>query len=237
LKFFFDKKNFNLLSTNSFTGKKYTILFMKRRIPTLLLIITVLLSGCAQIYRAPSFSRYKVKTLAILPFESKISVKKLPKGVTIASIREQEVSNGNSMQTHAYTYFLRALSKDRYTVDFQDIDKTNTLLKEAGIEYTELWSISKEKMCKILGVDAVLSGKMTQEKPMSEGAAIAVGVIFGVWGSTNQVNTTVTIHEQSEGELLWRYDHVVSGSVGSSTANLSKSLMRNVSKKFPYKKS
>jgi hypothetical protein len=72
------------------------------------------------------------------------------------------------------------------------------------------------------------------DKPMSEGAAIAVGVIFGAWGNTNSVQTTINIHDGKSGNLLWKYDYQASGSVGSSTDRLVNALMRNASKKFPY---
>ncbi|MGZ8558622.1 MAG: hypothetical protein ACXWWC_09825 [Chitinophagaceae bacterium] len=72
------------------------------------------------------------------------------------------------------------------------------------------------------------------EKPMSEGAAIAVGVLIGAWGSTNKVETTINIHDGKSANLLWKYDYEASGSVGSSTTKLVDALMRNAAKKFPY---
>jgi hypothetical protein len=41
-------------------------------------------------------------------------------------------------------------------------------------------------MCQILGVDGILTSNYSLSKPMSEGAAIALGVIAGVWGPTNE---------------------------------------------------
>ncbi len=69
---------------------------------------------------------------------------------------------------------------------------------------------------------------------MSDGAAVAVGVIFGVWGNTNSAQTTINIHDGKSGDLLWKYDYEASGSVGSSADKLVNALMRNASKKFPY---
>lgn len=69
---------------------------------------------------------------------------------------------------------------------------------------------------------------------MSEGVAVAVGVLFGAWGSTNNVTTTINIHEAKQGDLIWKYDYVAQGSVGSSPENLVNALMRNASRKFPY---
>ncbi len=169
----------------------------------LLLSTLFILSSCGpQIYVAPSFEQAKRthKTVAVLPFDVTIVTKKLPKGVTAEMIKEQEKNNGYSMQNHVYTYFLRQSGRNKYTVGFQDIDKTNAKLESAKVPYDKMKSMPKEELAKILGVDAVISGKMVQEKPMNEGAALAVGLIVGVWGSTNEVNTTVSIHEASQ----WR---------------------------------
>lgn len=204
-----------------------------------LLVVGFLATGCRPtIYLAPDFDKVarKHKTVAVLPFAVEITTKRLPKGVTPETIKEQEKSNGYSMQGDVYRYLLKEYSKDKYTVEFQDIDKTNAKLEEAGIAYEKIALTGKDKIAELLGVDAVLSGKIVQERPMSDGVAIAVGVVFGVWGNTNEVNAALNIHEKSEGKLLWKYDYVASGSVGTSTKSLSNTLMRNASKKFPYKK-
>ncbi len=89
-------------------------------------------------------------------------------------------------------------------------------------------------MARLLEVDAVISTKASMEKPMSEGAAIAVGLLIGSWGNTNQIQTSISINEATKGELVWKYDYSASGSVGSSPERLVNDLMRNASRKFPY---
>ena len=69
---------------------------------------------------------------------------------------------------------------------------------------------------------------------MSDGAAMAVGVAFGVWGSTNKANAVINIHEGETGNLMWKYQYEAEGSVGSSPDNLVDALMRNASRNFPY---
>ncbi|HEY0732034.1 MAG TPA: hypothetical protein VGD33_06430, partial [Chitinophagaceae bacterium] len=133
-----------------------------------------------------------------------------------------------------YGWFLRRGNKFEYTVSFQDVTQTNAKLKEAGIKYTDLKSTDRTKLAGILGVDAIMQDRANMEKPMSEGAAIAVGLIAGAWGSTNKVETTINIHDGASGNLLWKYDYEASGSVGSSTTKLVDALMRNATKKFPY---
>ena len=93
---------------------------------------------------------------------------------------------------------------------------------------------TKEELAALLGVDAVISTAAVMQKPMSDGAAVAMGVIFGAWGSTNDVKTSINIHDGKDGTLVWKYDFTATGSVGSNTQNLVNALMRNASKKFPY---
>lgn len=69
---------------------------------------------------------------------------------------------------------------------------------------------------------------------MSDGAAIALGLIGGVWGATNNTTVTLEIHDLETRKLLWNYNHKLSGSVGSSPATLVDNLMRNASNQMPY---
>lgn len=177
-----------------------------------------------------------------MPFEVTIESRKLPTGVTPEMIQNQQRDYGYGIQSDVYGYFLKEMSKNRYTVNFQDVSKTNAILNSYGITYDELRLKSKDEICQLLGVDAVVSGKAMMSKPMSEGAAIAVGIVTtamgaGMWGRTNTVNTTITIHEGNAGDLMWKYDYQASGSIGSSRQSLTNALMRNSSKKFPYKRS
>ena len=203
-------------------------------------LICVTLASCGpQIYQASSFKEVKDKhkVVAVMPFEVTIESRKLPKGVTPEMIQEQQRDYGYGIQSDVYGYFLKEMSKNKYTVNFQDVSKTNAILNDAGISYDDLRLKSKDEICQLLGVDAIVSGKAMMSKPMSDGAAIAVGLLVGAWGPTNTVNTTITIHEGNAGDLMWKYDYQASGSIGSSRQSLTNALMRNSSKKFPYKRS
>lgn len=209
-----------------------------KKIYPLLFALTCLLTSCfPEIYTNANFTKIKPlhKSVAIIPFEVMIDVKRLPRGITNDNIIEQQKSTGYSVQSSVYTYFLKEQSKNKYTIDFQDIDKTNALLAEAGLNYEDLRNKSKEQLCQMLGVDAVIGGKVITSKPMSDGAALALGLLVGAWGSTNKTQASVTIHESAQGTLLWKYDYEANGSIGSSTQSLTNYLMKNVSKKFPYK--
>lgn len=208
---------------------------MSIRILSFFSFLMLLLSSCGPtIYKADNFSASKasIKTLAILPFSISIDSKRLPKGVTIETLKQSQEKSGYSMQNTVYTWFLKRHKE--YSVEFQDIDKTNALLKKHNISYDNVMFTDKAEIAKLLGVDGVISGKSNMSKPMSEGAAVAVGLLVGAWGATNKTEVTLTIHDKNS-KLQWKYDYQASGSVGSNSESLGNALMKNASKKFPYK--
>ncbi|NVO85281.1 hypothetical protein [Hymenobacter terrestris] len=196
------------------------------------------LTACSPtIYLAQDFSSYtpRHKTIAILPAAVTMQLRpNQARNTTAEQMHELEDKSGIDYQEQIYAWLLRRSQQQGYTVGFQDVRQTNALLRESGIPSYELRTHSAQELAKILGVDAVLTTSVRTSKPMSDGAAIAVGVLVGAWGATNQANITVNINESDEGKLLWKYDYVASGSVGSSTENTVNALMRNASKRFPY---
>jgi hypothetical protein len=203
--------------------------------------LSIVLFSCGpKIYKSTELSSAlsQHKSVAILPAQVNISLRpNEAKKLTPAQIEEMATKTGYDIQEKMYGWFLRRSDKFNYTVTFQDVTRTNAKLKEAGINYVDLKNTDRAKLAKILGVDAVMQDRASMEKPMSEGAAVAVGLLVGAWGSTNKVETTIDIHDGVSGNLLWKYDYEAQGSVGSSTTNLVDALMRNASKKFPYSKS
>ncbi|MDB5207026.1 MAG: hypothetical protein JWR72_2101 [Flavisolibacter sp.] len=187
------------------------------------------------IYKAESFetSQSKIKTLAIIPFNTSIDSKRLPKNVTLETLKQSEEKTGYDVQNNVYTYFLQR--NKEYSIEFQDVDRTNAILRKNNLTCSDISLKDRAELCQLLGVDGVVTGKISMSKPMSEGAAVVVGVLFGAWGSTNKTDVTISVHDK-EAKLQWKYDYQASGSVGSSSENLAKSLMRNASKKFPYKR-
>lgn len=207
---------------------------MKLRVLALV-VAAAFLSACATVYTSQDFSRHQTrhKSVAILPFKVSIELKKLPDGVTAEQVRKSEFDEAYLFQKQLYNQLLVQYSKQRYTVEFQDIDRTNVLLERAGIKYENLSSSTKDEVAKILGVDSVISGQIKREKPMSTGAAI-VSTLFLGFGATNKVTVNMGIHDGATANLLWSYDHEVQGGLGSSAEGLAKSLMSSISKKFPY---
>jgi hypothetical protein len=201
-----------------------------------LVILTA--AGCSpKIYTSPAFTAAlaKHKTVAILPAEVKMQLRpNQMRNTTQQQLNEMAMKTGYDIQEKMYGWFLRMSDRKDYTVTFQDVTRTNALLKEAGIQYADLITTDRAKLAKMLGVDAVIQDRTSMEKPMSEEAALVVGLMTNTWGSTNKVNTTINIHDGTSGDLLWKYDYEASGSIGSSSTRLVDALMKKASKKFPY---
>ncbi len=198
----------------------------------------LILTSCGpSIYKTTDFEDVTRthKTVAIIPANVMVQLRpNQAKKLTPEQIEKNQEATGFALQEKMYGWFLRRSTKQNYTVNFQDVSQTNALLQEAKLSYKDILKKSKSDLAKLLGVDAVISASLRTDKPMSEGVAVALGVVLGVWGNTNKAFTTIDIHEGKKGNLLWKYDYEASGSVGSSPENLVNALMRNASKKFPY---
>jgi hypothetical protein len=193
------------------------------------------LEGSKQIFEVKDLKEkiVKHKTVAILPFDTKITYKKQPKNFSAEANKQQELSISTSIQSSMYTYLLRR--NDDYSIELQDVDKTNILLKKAGIA-DKLDEYTKDEIAKILNVDAIISGKFEQEQSKSESGAIVSAVLFGGFGGkTGSGSLTLTIHNAEDGELLWRFFKTMDDSVLQSTDDLIERMMRKLSRNFPYK--
>jgi hypothetical protein len=197
--------------------------------------------GCAS-HRGPPLAPElrNHHTVAILPFEVLIAANELPVGMTLQSLLAQQQAEGRLIQRQLHSRFREQQLRGRYTVEFQDVDRTTALLEQAGFPQDSLKRYSKEEIARVLGVDGVLSGTIRRSRPMSTGQALALGLLLGggIWGSTNRVEVDVRIHDGGDGKLLWTHEAKLSGSVGSTADRLAGAVMNNISRSrwFPYRR-
>jgi hypothetical protein len=205
---------------------------------TAVFFLVLLCSSCGpSIYLAQDFNSYapKHKTVAILPASVTIGLRpNQARNTSADQMHNMQQQSALDFQSRIYAWLLRRQMQQHYTVEFQDVALTNSMLRKANLTDEDMRTLSPQDLAKMLGVDAVLTTSVHTSKPMSDGAAVALGVLVGAWGATNQANITVNIHDGAAGKLLWKYDFVAAGSVGSSPENMVNALMRNASRKFPY---
>ncbi len=192
--------------------------------------------GAKQVFESPKMKEtiLKHKVVAILPFETGISYKRPPKNFDAEANKQEEKKLSRDLQNEMFTFLLR--KKENYSVDFQDPDKTNTLLRKAGA-FDKIDEIGIDSLAKILGVDAIIKCSYSYEKTSSEGAAIAKTILFGGLGSkTGSGQLVMQIKNANDGELLWRFSKAMDDGVFSSAGQLMERMMRKVSRNFPYEK-
>ncbi len=192
--------------------------------------------GAKQTYSASNLKEEigKHKIVAILPFDAAITYKRTPKNYDSSANKNEEMNIAKNLQQSMYTYLLR--KADKYSVTFQDVDRTNALLKSSGV-YGRLDEITQDSICKILKVDAVIKCRYAYEKTASEAGAIAKTVLLGGIGSkTGSGALTMQVYNGSDGNLLWRFYKAMDDNVFASTDQLMERMMRKVARNFPYEK-
>ena len=191
--------------------------------------------GAKQIFESPNLKSvvYSAKKVAILPFNVSISYKKMPKGMSLDQIKDNEKAESIQMQQGMYTYLLRKL--DNYSVSFQEVDRTNSLLKKNGV-FDNLDDVLSDSLCKILGVDAIIKSSWTYSKTGSEAGAIASALLLGVSKGTGSGQLVMQINSAKDGEMVWRMSKEMTESAFSSANALMEQMMRKVGRVFPFEK-
>lgn len=192
--------------------------------------------GVAQtkaIYTNPDFESIAghEKKLAIIPFEASIHLRpREMKNISADQLKEMELKEGKEVQSALESYFL----KKRLNVTMQSTEETNAILIRNHIYPDSLDAYTTEELCKLLNVDGIISGTLSSDKPMSEGASIALGALVGFYGATNSGKCTINVNDGKTGSLMWKYEKTLSRSLGSNINTLVNAIMRKASRKFPY---
>jgi hypothetical protein len=205
-------------------------------VSSLLLLSIAGFSQDKQIFESPKIQEFisTHKKVAILPFNATIGYRKLPKDYNAEANKEVEMKLGYDMQSGMYTFLLRKSSD--YTVEVQDVERTNAILKKNDL-INKLTETAPEELAKVLGVDAVIKSSYTYQKTKSEGGAIVLTLLVGFGtGSVATGALTMQINDGKEGELVWRFYKQMSEDVMSSPATMMERMMRKVGRNFPYQK-
>jgi len=219
-----------------------TIKFLKmKNLPILLLFLFSAQAAFAQtrLYENPDFDRIALrhKVIAVVPFEATVELRpKQMEQVSPEQLEEMELEEGKDLQAAMFSWFLKRKERGKLTVDVQSTAITNAKLKQEGISVDNYEDYTPDQIAKILEVDAVIMGTFETNKPMSEGAAVAVGALLGFWGSTNKAVVNLFIYNAKDSEVLVNYHKAVQGSVGSTAEQLINVLMRKASRRIAYTK-
>lgn len=202
-----------------------------------ILSTTLFQAQTKQIFESPKLKEEITthKTIAVLPFKSTISYKRLPKNFDPETNAQEEKKSALSLQSGLYTYLLRKSSD--YSVTVQDPERTNVLLKQSG-NFDKIDDLTPDALAKVLGVDAVIKCTYAYQKTGSEGGAIVKSLLIGFGtGKVATSDLTMNIYNAKDGDLLWRFYKQMDEDVMSNPQAMMEHMMRKVGRNFPYEKS
>jgi hypothetical protein len=204
------------------------------------LAISLNLKAQTNLYENPDFDEIAKthKIIAVVPFKTQVKLRpKQMKDMDDEKLHRLEKAEGEGIQTAMFSWFLKRKKRGKLqTLEVQDPKVTTALLKRNNIDYDNVTDFTPQELAKFLEVDDVITGEFETNKPMSEGASVALGLLVGFWGSTNNAVVNMSVHNAADGVLLWNYNKKVRGSIGSSPEDLINILMRKASRRLAYTK-
>jgi len=212
---------------------------MKKLLFTITILFSNLIFSQTNLFEHPEFDEIAKdhKVIAVIPFKTFISLRpKQMKDITPEQLERMEKSEGKSIQSAMYSWFLKRKKRGKLLVNVQNPATTNAKLKKAGITFENYEKLTPIELAKILEVDSIIMGTFETNKPMSEGASVALGLLIGFWGTTNTATINLSIYNASDGELLINYNKKVRGSIGSDKDTLINIIMRKASRRIAYTK-
>ncbi|MEX1240099.1 MAG: hypothetical protein WEB30_10290 [Cyclobacteriaceae bacterium] len=173
--------------------------------------------------------------IAILPFKTVIKLRpKQMEQMSPEQLVQLQKDEGLAVQSALHTYFLKKQDQHNLKISFQDINTTNAQLAKNNIDEQGLEKLTPKELADVLEVDGIITGILSTDKPMSEGASAALGILVGIYGPTNSGKCTININDAATGDLLWKYEKTLSRSLGSDTNTVINTIMRKASRQLPY---
>ena len=190
-----------------------------------------------KLYVHPDGDTYSknTQTIALLPLNVQVKLRpKQIKDFTSEQIEEMEKNESLDIQKGMHSWFLTRKKRGEFSKSIQTPQRTNALLKKAGIDIHTTSDYLPSELGKILGVDCVVTGSFETSKPMSDAASIAIGALFGAFGSTSSAVCNIDFYDTRDDELVVNYLKKIKGSLGSDSQDLINILMRKVTRRIPY---
>jgi hypothetical protein len=158
------------------------------------------------------------KTIALLPPYVQYTNPKTG-SIVIKNDKKQQMQNESyALQKHLYQKLLdQKTIKNSVTINFQDITRTNEILKKNKIDLNNILEKTPEELSKILNVDAVIINKIEKQLIIDEQimgiASVGKQVIDAIKGpgatqGTNLVKTGTmklnsSLNDAKDGFVLW----------------------------------
>lgn len=173
------------------------------------------------------------KVLAIIPFITQLELEQTTSEDEQRNLAEKE---GFAVQDALETYFSRRKKRKKFNVDFQNVEETNALLKQNGIDYSNIDIYTVKQLAEILKVDGIISGSLDLNVLLSKGVSTDFSLFDYFKGNANYGRIGIKVSDGETGKLLWKYEKAITKKTGRNTVELIDKMMKAASRKFPYDK-
>jgi hypothetical protein len=187
------------------------------------------------IYENVNFERLSQhhKLLAILPFSSQVN---LSTNIDTNTKTSLEINEGEAVQDALEFYFLKIKKRKKFSVEFQNVEKTNTLLSKNNIDHTNIDLFTTKELCEILGVDVIITGNIALNVLLSKGLNDDDFSLIDYFLGKSFGRIAIKLSDGNSGKLLWKYEKDIDRKTGKNTKDLIDAMMRAAGRKFPYEK-
>lgn len=173
------------------------------------------------------------EVLAIIPFITQLELEQTTSEDEQRNLAEKE---GFAVQDALETYFSRRKKRKKFNVDFQNVEETNALLKQNGIDYSNIDIYTVKQLAEILKVDGIISGSLDLNVLLSKGVSTDFSLFDYFKGNANYGRIGIKVSDGETGKLLWKYEKAITKKTGRNTVELIDKMMKAASRKFPYDK-
>lgn len=218
---------------------------MRRKLLVVGLLVGLACDAYAQLGLFPSKDVYQAhgaeevvaqhETVAILPFEVTLVLKpNKRKKLTQAEFNGLLTEDARAVQELLYDYLLKRFQRKSLSIRVQDIYETNSRLTQAGVSALDLHKYSRKDLAHLLGVDAVIGGKLQTNRPLSDKQNVVPKSVFDALGKQVEGKTDISVYDGASGTLLWKYENTIRRPYTQGVEAVYEKLLAKAGKSLPY---
>lgn len=198
------------------------------------------------------------KVIAVVPPQTAYTGR-LPKNMTPEEVAAVEELESMAYQKELYDGILwqSGPKKKDISVNLQAMSKTNQILSDSGYSIRDSWKLSPERMCAILGVDAIVRGDLQMQRFMSGLESYGLDVADDLLeilrtkipgaeqvplptdnfnlNRTYDVAASVQVLDGRDGVVLWGVSNRTQADWEFTPQQMVQGLSRQFANRFPYR--
>lgn len=203
---------------------------MKKFLPIFILLAAVITS-CEPVYKAANFQETANthRVIAVLPPKVIIEIKSAKEA---EAILKQQIIESERFQNALVSHLNQHHTQNKIFIQTQNAEETNKILADNNIN--SLTGRSYKELATILGVDAVVSSRVSLAKPLTNSEAFFTSLLTGYSAPSKITTVDLSLTDKATGKMFWNYNWEDGGTF-ISAEKLTNSLMKAAAIRFPYK--